>query len=307
MLMSDLDLNLLSVFDALYELRSVTQVAQRLNVTQSAVSHALRRLRLALGDPLFVRAHGSLQPSARAREVAPGIREGLGRLRSALAPVGFDPPSATRAFTVAAGSYFCALLIPELVARARAVAPGVTFRVIPVGADLLADLDDGSVELALGAFADVPARLTVQPLFREDLVWVAAAGNPIAGAPITSPDALLRQPRVTIATTRPFEPSRALLSESALEPRIGTDRLDAAGASGTVYDALTAAAVVARTDMIALVPRRIARINEERLGIAILDADEHGSGIDLAMLSHVRSRDDAGLDWLRAQIVDLTS
>ena len=82
--MVELDLNLLRVFDTLFEMRSVTRAAGKLGLTQSAVSHALRRLRDALDDPVFVRAPGGLQPTARAIEIAPGVREGLAQLRGAL-------------------------------------------------------------------------------------------------------------------------------------------------------------------------------------------------------------------------------
>ena len=116
--MSNLDLNLLRVFDAIFELRSVTLTAERLNLTQSAISHALGRLRQAFGDPLFIRHPGGLQPTARAMEIAPGIREGLAQLQEALAPTPFDPATARRRFRITAGGYFCAVLVPELIARA---------------------------------------------------------------------------------------------------------------------------------------------------------------------------------------------
>ena len=84
--MLTLDLNLLAIFDAVHELRSVTRAAERLGLTQSAVSHALRRLRDTVGDPLFVRDGRRLQPTARATEMAPAVRDGLAHLRGAVAP-----------------------------------------------------------------------------------------------------------------------------------------------------------------------------------------------------------------------------
>ena len=131
--MIEIDLNLLRVFDTLIEVRSVTRAAGKLGLTQSAVSHALARLRNALDDPLFVRAPGGLQPTARALEIAPGVREGLAQLRGALSPTEFDPATASRTFTLAAGSYFCVLLVPELIARVRAAAPDVVLRAARIG------------------------------------------------------------------------------------------------------------------------------------------------------------------------------
>src|SRR3546814_522476 len=121
---------------------------------------------------LFVRVAGGWQPTARAIEIAPGIRQGLLQFRDALSPSLFDPATAKRRFAISAGSYFCALLIPDIMARARAIAPGVSFRIVVPGSDLAAALDEGAVDLALGAFGKVPARTILEPLYREELVWI---------------------------------------------------------------------------------------------------------------------------------------
>src|SRR5438270_11284905 len=86
-----LDLNLLRVFEVLIEERSATRAGARLGLTQSAISHALNRLRHVLGDDLFVRGPDGMQPTERAAEIAPGLRQGLLQLELALAPAGFSP------------------------------------------------------------------------------------------------------------------------------------------------------------------------------------------------------------------------
>ncbi|HEX7655447.1 MAG TPA: LysR family transcriptional regulator [Sphingomonas sp.] len=308
--MVEVDLNLLRVFDTLYELRSVTRAASRLGLTQSAVSHALGRLRRAIDDPLFVRAPGGLQPTARAVEMAPGVREGLVQLRGALSPTLFDPASAVRRFTIAAGSYFCVLLVPELIARVRELAPGVMVRIQPLGPDLLSELDESSVDLALGAFTRIPSRLTSERLYREELVWIAAAGNPLARAPFDR-DALARAPGLTIWVGRPFEALRAAVPEGVLERKVIAETGEAVAAdigedSAAVYDALTAIAVVGRTDMVALVPRRFAERDDAR-HVVMLDAPEESGGIDLMMLWHGKFDEDAGLAWLRGVIRDIVA
>ncbi|WNO54497.1 LysR family transcriptional regulator [Stakelama saccharophila] len=302
--MIETDLNLLRVFDTLYEERSVTRASERLGLTQSAVSHALRRLRDMLDDPLFVRAARGLQPTPRAIEIAPGVRTGLDQLRSALAPSQFDPAIAERGFTLAAGSYFCALLVPKLVARTRVTAPGISFRIVPQGAQLLSELDESVVDLALGAFSRVPPRLTAQPLYREELVWIAAAGHPLSAGPVST-EALEAQPRLRIAPARPFEALRSAGPQGDLE-RHAIAESDAAGRTpaATVYDALTAIATVARTDQIALVPERFVR-DRGHEAIAVLDAPGQAHGIELSMLWHSKFDADAGLTWLRETIVDI--
>ena len=309
--MAEIDLNLLAVFEALFELRSATRAAQRLNLTQSAVSHSLRRLRESVSDPLFVRSGNVLQPTSRAQEMATGVGEGLARLRAAMLPVAFDPATATRTFTLAAGSYFCALLIPRLVARLRSIAPGIALRIVPVGAGLLTELDEGAVELALGAFDRVPKRLTTDTLFREDLVWIAARSNPIGEDRLTS-DELLRHPHLVIATRRIFAPIGALFAEGPLvrrpaeQPARRLGSAEAGPVPATVYDARTAAAVVANSDMVARVPRRLALSEAGQLGLRIIETDEDDRGIDLGVLTHNRTASDAGIAWLRSQLADVS-
>src|SRR3954464_8171015 len=97
---SHLDLNLLRIFEALIEERSATRAGARLGLTQSAVSHALNRLRYAVGDPLFVRGPAGMLPTPRATEIAPRIRAGLAQLQAALTPAGFTPAEADRRFVI---------------------------------------------------------------------------------------------------------------------------------------------------------------------------------------------------------------
>jgi DNA-binding transcriptional LysR family regulator len=304
------DLNLLTIFDTLYDLRSVTQTARRLNLTQSAVSHALRRLRAMVGDPLFARTAGALQPTARARAMAPTVREGLARLREAMSPVEFAPDRSQRTFTVAASSYFCALLIPRLIAVARARAPGITIRTVPIGSDLLTRLDAGAIDLALGAFTRLPSSFLVEPLFREELVWIASDDNPIVRQGLGHAE-LLRTAHLALDPIRTFEPLRPSFAGRGLDTGLPAEQTvppELQGSEATpaiVYDALTAIAVVAGTDLVALVPRRLALVEERRHSITILQTGETGSGIDLGMVSRTSPSSDAGGDWLRAEVLEL--
>src|SRR5690349_24552218 len=97
---SQLDLNLLRVFEALMEEGSATRAGARLGLTQSAISHALNRLRYVLKDELFVRSPDGMQPTDRAAEIAPRLRQGLMQLQLALAPIEFAPERSDRRFTV---------------------------------------------------------------------------------------------------------------------------------------------------------------------------------------------------------------
>ena len=127
--MCDLDFNLMPVFEALYEERRVGRAALRLGVTQSAVSQALGRLRHALNDQLFLRSAQGLVPTARARELAPLVRDVLARWREAARPGHFDPRLSSREFRIVVGSYVGELVLPDIIANLQKASDTVRLRV----------------------------------------------------------------------------------------------------------------------------------------------------------------------------------
>jgi DNA-binding transcriptional LysR family regulator len=313
--MQNPDLNLLRIFDLLFEERSVSRAARRLNLTQSAVSHALARLREMMGDPLFIRGAGGLRPTARAEELAPQLREILVRIRTALSLPSFDPQSSTREFTIAAGAYFCRLLVPALVARARASAPGVTLRIVNVDQALLDELDQGTIDIGIGAFEQIPARIRQLNLFNDTPVWVASRRHPLAG---TRPDmaTLEALPSLSIVADYPYRPLRSDGAGERMQRRsiMGSGQApdDVAAPASTVmaarvYDSDTATAVVARTDLIAILPRRIAAARAEAEGLYLFDTPTDAPDIEVTMLWHSRFNEDLGLAWLRALIVEVST
>lgn len=301
----DIDLNLLRVFDALMEHRSVTRASSHLGVTQPAVSHALARLRKVFDDPLFIRAQTGLQPTSRAEEMAAGVRRGLQELQGALARKGFDPSNAERHFTIAAGNYFNTLIIPALVERIRGEASGISLRLIPVTEMLVPLFDQGVVDLALGSSFEAPARLVLEPLYPETMVWIAAPGNPLVRGRLTA-EALAREPRVEIVPSRPFE--AAGRSGEARAPSFPpADQVNWAAHAPprggvTVYESQAAVALVARTDLIAQVPSKVAAAAVARGEVVALACEAEDDGYDLVMIWHAKQRSDPGLAWLRDQI-----
>ncbi|QJU60089.1 LysR family transcriptional regulator [Sphingomonas sp. AP4-R1] len=304
--MPELDLNLLKIFDALMELRSVTRVADRLGLTQSAVSHALGRLRRMLDDQLFVRGPRGLQPSARAEQIAPGIRTSLRQLHDTLAPPDFAPATASHSFAIAAGAYFCLLLVPPLLARIRDEAPNLTVRIVPLVDDGGEMLDQGIVDVVLSGTAPMPSRFVVDPLFAEEMVWIAAAGNKLSGRPIDAAE-LMSQPQVQLASRYPFAALKRELADVNLliDTSEATFSHAAPHPQAIVYDSRTATAIVARTDMVACIPRRIAEHGVERNEICILSPVTDEAPIGIGMVWHGRNRGNAAHAWFRSVIVDV--
>lgn len=300
-----IDLNLLKTFDALMEHRSVTRAAQHLGVTQSAVSHALGRLRRTLDDPLLLRGPTGLQPTARAEEMANGVKRGLIQLGDALSRPAFDPRTTQRNVTIAAGAYFCALLIPSLVDLVRKEAPGITVRIVPVAEKLPVLLDRGALDLALGGTTELPIRFVVEPLYREKMVWIAAPGSTVVREKHGF-DAIPDELRITIASGPPFEsagrPGDTMAQSYPSRDRPEWEAVAPASRAMTVYDSQTAVDVVTRTDLIARVPEKVAAVASGRGRIAILDWIEEDASFEIAMIWHARQRSDPCLVWLRDKI-----
>lgn len=303
----DIDLNLLRVFDILYDERNVTRAATRLFLSQSAVSHALARLREVLGDPLFIRIPSGLEPTKRAHQLAPRLRVALAEIRSAVATPMFDPAKTHQRFVISGGSYFCALIVPSLIALVRKSAPGITLQIVPV-ADVAQALDQQQVDLAFGGVDKLPPRLRSEVLLRDEKVWAVGAKHPLANRPFDYA-ALLDWPRVTIGIASAADKSRERPARNDLvlrgiletDDEAGSPRLNQrASASMLVYDAASAIAVTAATDMVTLIPRRFAEACASSAQIRILDfSQDHRETIELSMLWHSRVHDDPGSLWLR--------
>jgi DNA-binding transcriptional LysR family regulator len=279
---NSLDLNLLRVLDALLEERSATRAGERLGLSQSAVSHALNRLRYALGDELFVRSAAGLQPTARAVQIGARVRQGLLHLQTAVTDGEFAPATTDRQFVIACSDYGSAAIVPGLTARLRDRAPGASLRVVPSHVGVAEALQTGRVDLGIGSFAHIPDRFASEDLFQETLVWVLSADHPAAREPMTL-ERLAELPHLIIALTG--EDPRAVdgvVSDHGLEWRLIRD--DAGAFQGalssrglrrriglTVPHVLAAPRIVARTDMAALIPRRLAVAYAERYRLRLFD------------------------------------
>jgi DNA-binding transcriptional LysR family regulator len=303
--MASVDLNLLRIFDSLMEEGSATRAGARLGLSQSAVSHALNRLRHALDDELFVRTGQGLMPTAKARELGPRIHAALAEVQAALTPRAFDAATSERRFVMMGGGYFCGVLLPTLVHRVAAVAPGVQLVVSDPGQDALDQLDSRRADFILGAVGTAPPRLARELALRESLVWIVRADHPLARGPV-SLEALVSVPHVSIGRERPtyeglvmratWEDTGSLEAELlrlGLSRRVGV----------TVPDAFSALSVVRRSDMAALLPRRLARLTAQSGLLALIEPPYPSATVDLSLL-YLRERlSEPAVAWMREQLL----
>ncbi|HEX5390665.1 MAG TPA: LysR family transcriptional regulator [Burkholderiaceae bacterium] len=253
-----LDLNLLRVFDEVMAERNLTRAAQRLSMTQPAVSNALRRLRDLLGDELVQRAGYGVEPTPRALMLWPSVRDALHQLREALAPGDFNPASAQNAFVFTMADATAAKVIPGLMDVLASEAPGVTLRVVPLTTrDPRQLLESGEVDLAIGHFPGVLAELGAQhlqessPRFMFDRLYdgeyvvVMRKHHPLAQGPL-SLDAYCAARHLLVSFSgRPFGFVDEALAAVSRQRRVVL----------TVNQFFTAGLVVASSDLLTVLPR----------------------------------------------------
>jgi DNA-binding transcriptional LysR family regulator len=181
------DLNLLPVLDALLRHRSVSVAARELDMSQSALSSALARLRTLLGDPLFVRTGRGLLPTTRASQMAAPLAVILEQVRDrVLSAGGFAAPVTQRQFTLCLSDVGSFVVWPGLVSAVRAQAPNVSMRLrVLEQAAIAAALQNGEVDLAVGAYPGLPDSLCQRRLFDRDHVCLVRTGHPLAGRRVT--------------------------------------------------------------------------------------------------------------------------
>jgi len=288
------DLNLLPIFVALMEERSVTRAAERMGMTQPAVSNALSRLRQMLQDQLFVRERYGIQPTPIALELSPLIAEALAQLDDAvLGQQAFDPAHAERLFTIAPNGYVEFVIVPAVLARLEKVAPGIKLRLTPFGNDLAeTGVVSGTTALVLGRIVDPPDNLVVQHLMDEGLACAVRADHPAIG------DAMTREQFETMKHVNIVPPGRmrAGLFQALAQQQLKRD------VAISVTNFFAAAEMVAVTDYCATLPSLICRQLMHDRRLKVLPAPVDLGSFPVQMAWHVRYRHDPAHRWLRALI-----
>src|SRR5258708_36426445 len=190
---------LLLVFDAVLRERNVPRAASRVSLSQSAMSHALNRLRAMLKDELFIRTPQGMVPTPRAEELAQPFRNALSEMLLALEPTVFDPTSSDRRFVLAVDNYASIALVPQLVAAVSAVAPEIRLDLMrQESANIAHHLDSGSLDLAVST-TDCPGdRFIVRSLLEDSFVLVMRRDHS-ASRRTLSPVAFAALPHLGIA------------------------------------------------------------------------------------------------------------
>ncbi|MDH1264548.1 LysR family transcriptional regulator [Pseudomonas sp. GD03944] len=288
------DLNLLRVLDALLREQNVSRAAERLALSQPAVSNALNRLRSLLDDPLLVRVGRSMQPTPRALALEAPIREALQQIEQSLsADQAFDPARSTQHFRIAVTDYVELICMPRLIEQLNREAPGIRIDIRHLSPSLPADaLDKGELDLVLGRFEETPARFSRRHWMSESLTLAVRQGHPLCAAGVDLPTFLtLRHLWVHGGQTR------GMVDQWLGEQGLARDILY------TTPNYLQAAHIVAGSDLAAVLPSQLARHFAGLLPLQLLELPFAVGPFHLDVVSLAQRQRDAALQWLIEQIV----
>ena len=289
-----LDLNLLVVFDAMAEHRSVSRAAEAVGLSQPAMSAALARLRVLFGDPLFVRTGASMQPTPRAAALAPAIRRVVETVRNEVLQSGaFDPATTDRTFGIVTPDIGEARFLPPLLARLADAAPAAGLRTLSMPRHAAAEaLESGQAELAIGYFPDLhKAGFFRQKLFANGYVCIVRAGHPSIGRGMTR-EQYLAAPHAVVRPEGREHLLEEVLAAQGVKRRVVLE----------IAHFMTLLPVIAASDLVATVPRDLAEVLMRHAGLHLFDLPFASPAIDVHQFWHRRFHKDPANVWLRGVV-----
>jgi DNA-binding transcriptional LysR family regulator len=286
-----MDLNLLRVFDALWQERKVVAAAQRLQLSAPAVSNALARLRRATGDELFTRTPQGMLPTPHAQAIAPALTEALARIDASLArPARFMPASSARSFRIAMTDIGEIVFLPTLMRALQQQAPELSVSTVRNTAVQLAQaMAEGTVDLAVGWLPDLAAGFRQRRLFEQRYQCLMAAGHPLARGRLTSARFASARHALVVAEGTGHERVEKQLQ------RHGVKRL----LPLQLPHFVAVPWIVADTDLLVIVPQTLAQKVAAPLGLVVRELPVELPGFEVNLFWHQRVQADPGHRWMR--------
>ncbi len=295
---ADLDLNLLPVFDALIREANVSRAATELGMSQSAVSHALKRLRLFFGDPLFLKTGSGMQATPRAMELLPSVLAVMGTVRGELlVREGFDAATARRMFSLCLTDMGELIFLPRLIERLRAAAPHCTLRTLQIPPrQIAAALESGAADLAMGSLHSMPEGLFQQQLFTRSFVTIVNRNNRKIGPELTYEQYLEMEHIVVSLSGRREDAYDNIIDQYATARRVYL----------TTPHFLTVPMVIEQNpQLIATVPRELATKFARYKSIKIVETPIKLPPFAVRQHWHPRYQHDTANSWLRKLVKEV--
>ena len=293
-----IDLNLLLVFDTVARSRSVTAAASQLSLSQPAVSHALKRLRDVVGDPLFVRSRAGLVATPRAAAMIHPVRRLIEGAHDVFANKEFDPATTTQTFRVGASDYSLLTVVPKLVEFLRSHAPGSNLEVRAMNERMLSGLEAGEIDMTFWGESTPEPHFVGRTLFHEKFIGLVCVNHPLAKKArqrkITITDYLaFPHMRVSFGSLQP-SPVDVVLAERGLHRKVAV----------VTPNFASNVASLPGSDLILSIPRRL---------LSEADAQHYVTfalplavpAFPYSLVWHKRTEADRPLQWLRQGLMDM--
>jgi len=297
--LKSVDLNLLVSFDALLSERNVSRAAASLGMTQSALSHALKRLRVVFGDPLLRRGPRGMEPTERALSLREPVKAVLAEIHSIISTrIAFDPVTTRRTFKLSMSDAMSMEALPLIVRDLRRHAPNIDVLVTSTGPrEACARLLNDEVELAIGVFPHIPPEIMHRELYRDVLVCIADKNNPRLKRGRMDEQSYLASPHVTVA---PNLDSGVQLDD--IFAAMGFTRRVVA----TVPHYTALPGLVRGTDLVAHTRRRLVNVLRTSANLVVfpIPAPFRVPDLSFEQLWHPRYERDPGHLWLRDLILN---
>lgn len=297
----DIDWRLLGALEVLVRERSVTRAAKILGLSQPAMSHALKRLRHTLKDPILVRTSQGMLPTPRATELAQAATQALGVLRAALATTkAFDQATSTQRFRVGATDHSIAVVLADLAHELEQAAPHIDLEITAWrGNSTFREIESGELDLAIaiGELVDEPAGLHRRSLFGDRFVCLVRNDHPTIRETLDL-DTFVATPHVLVS---PRGGSSGIV-DTALS-RFGMSRRVAV----VVPNFLAVPLIVAKTDYIATLSAHVAVPLARSMGLRVLPTPISVPGNDWYCVWHERTHKDPAHRWLRDRLSALAT
>jgi len=297
--LKDVDLNLLVVFNQLLVERRVSKVAQSLQLSQPAISNALRRLRKLLGDELFLPTPHGMEPTPFAEQIAESVASALGILHGAVNEKKlFDPHTSKRSFTLAMTDIGEIYFLPKLADALARIAPSVRLSTVRnTAVNLKDEMEARHIDLALGLLPQLKAGFFQRRLFRQRYVCMFRKGHRLDKRRISLEEFCAADHVVVVSAGTGHSRVDELLERQGIERHVKL----------TVPHFIAVGQILRSTDMIATVPERFATTIVAPYQLAYVSHPATLPEISINLFWHAKNHKDPANQWLRGQIFDMYS
>lgn len=283
-----LDLNLLVTLKALLEEKHISRAATRIGLSQPAMSRALARLRHAFNDPLLVKSTGGLDLSARATDLYQPLLNVLADINQLITPPSSHPSTMQGEIVIATRDNEMVSILPQVINCISKDAPGLTLRIVPLIGDDLSPLEHNKVDFIMTGTDSKSATLCRSTLYKEDFVCLVAENNPVVQNFTLEKFVKMKHCMVTITGFGPGFVD-TILAQKGLKRKITI----------TVPHFLAASYIVASTDLVVTLPRKVGLLLSQQKNITLLEPPIKITSFSIYLYWHIRNKNNPTHTWLR--------